>query len=69
LKSAINKKSNKSSHIPKLEINGKFIENPKEMANMFNEYFTSMSGKIVKDLHSVDPDSVHPKNEHLYPKI
>jgi hypothetical protein len=57
LKSAINKKSNKSSYIPKLEINGKFIENPKEMANMFNEYFTSMPGKIVKDLHPVDPDS------------
>jgi hypothetical protein len=57
LKSAINKKSNKSSLISKLEINGKFVENPKGMANMFNEYFTSTPGKIVKDLHTVDSDT------------
>ncbi len=27
------------------------------MANMFNEYFTSTPGKIVKDLHTVDSDT------------
>ncbi len=53
LKSEINKKSNKSTHILKL-VNGKYIENPKEIASVFNEFFTSMPGKIVEDLHTVD---------------
>jgi hypothetical protein len=47
LKTAINKNYNKGSHISKLVSNGTVVEDPREMATLFNDFFTSMPGKIV----------------------
>ncbi len=55
LKTATNKYFNKTAHIPKLDINGTCIEDPRELAILFNGFFTSMPGKFVEDLHTVDP--------------
>jgi hypothetical protein len=57
LKSAINNKKIKSSLISKIVSNDKTTTNPKEMAALFNEFFTSMPSKIVQDLHMADQES------------
>jgi hypothetical protein len=44
LKNAINKKTAKSSLVYHLDLNGKIIDNPTEMATLFNQFFTSMPG-------------------------
>jgi hypothetical protein len=56
LKSAINKKVIKSPRIKTINANGKITEDPKEMATLFNEFFTSMPANIVKDLHPTDQE-------------
>jgi hypothetical protein len=38
-------------------VNGNIIDEPMKMANLFNEFFTSMPTKIVDDLHPVPNDS------------
>ncbi len=58
IKSAINKTDSKSSSISGLVINGTSINDPQAMANLFNEFFTSMPSKIVEQINPIDPNNI-----------
>ena len=51
IRGAINKKSSKSSTISNIVHNNCNINDPTEMANCFNTFFTNVSSKIVGEIH------------------
>ena len=51
---AMNKKSEKSSSISCLIVNNRTVTDSAEMANLFNEFFTSISSAIVNEINSLD---------------
>jgi hypothetical protein len=55
LKTAINCQSPKTSTISNIQFDGQLNTDPKTMATLFNQFFTSMPGSIVNDLHTTDP--------------
>jgi hypothetical protein len=65
IRAAMNKKIDKSSSILNIAVNGVTIDNPTEMANLFNEFFTSVAAKIVNEINPVP----HPPKENLKANI
>ena len=55
LKNAINRPSTKSSNIESLNIDGVTVNDPKELANKHNLFFSSVATQIAEDIHLVDP--------------
>ena len=51
---AMNKKSEKSSFISCLIVNNPTVTDSAEMANLFNEFFTSISSAIVNEINPLD---------------
>ena len=51
---AMNKKSEKSSSISSLTVNNCTVTDSAEMANLFNEFFTSISSTIVNEINPSD---------------
>ena len=58
---ALNKKVEKSSSISNLLINSCTVSDPLEMANHFNNFFTSISSDIVSKIDPMD----HPPDENV----
>ncbi len=58
IKSAINKKTNKSSSISSLRVNYSYIMDSRVMADHFNEFFTSMPAKIVSEIKPVNSSDI-----------
>ena len=58
IKTVLNKKSEKNSSISNIIIDNTVITDPCDMSNYFNEFFTSVSSKIVDDINpsSFPPD-------------
>ena len=56
LKDAIRKKSDKSSIIEEIKADNLFYRNDNDMANKFNEYFTTIADKISDDLNTSNRD-------------
>ena len=50
IKAIINIKRNKFYNITHLTQNGKRIDNPKDIAQVFNQYFTNIAAKIDEDV-------------------
>ena len=57
LKEAIRKKNDKSSIIEEIKSDNLFYRNDNDMANKFNEYFTTIADKITDELNTSDRDS------------
>ena len=59
IRGALNKKTTKSSTISNILLNDRTINDPLEMANCFNSFFTEVSSKIVDEIHPSDltPDN------------
>ena len=51
---AMNKKSEKSSFVSCLSVNNRTVTDHSEMANLFNEFFTSVSAAIVEEINPSD---------------
>ena len=51
---AMNKKSEKSSFVSCLSVNNRTVNDHSEMANLFNEFFTSVSAAIVEEINQSD---------------
>ena len=56
LKDAIRKKNDKSSLIEEIKSDNLFYSNENDMANKFNEYFTTIADTITNDLNTSDRD-------------
>ena len=54
IRSALNKKSDKNSSIANIIVDNCVITDPMIMANHFNEFFTSVSSNIAKDINPSD---------------
>ena len=54
IKSALNKKSEKSASVTSILINNCTIEDPELIANHFNNFFTSVAASIVDDINRCD---------------
>ena len=50
----MNKKSEKSSFVSCLSVNNRTVTDHAEMANLFNEFFTSVSAAIVEEINPSD---------------
>ena len=56
LKNAIRKQNDKSSIIEEIKSNNLFFRNDNDMANKFNEYFTTIADNITDNLNTSDRD-------------
>jgi bifunctional pyridoxal-dependent enzyme with beta-cystathionase and maltose regulon repressor activities len=51
LRKAIRKNKSKSSHICNIKVNGMELNDPKTIANCFNEFFTTIAIDISDEIH------------------
>ena len=65
---AMNKKTEKSSSVPCLTVNNCSVTDHAEMANLFNDFFTSISSAIVNEINPSDspPDEEFSENIPLF---
>ena len=65
---AMNKKTEKSSSVPCLTVNNCSVTDHAEMANLFNDFFTSISSAIVNEINHSDspPDEEFSENIPLF---
>jgi hypothetical protein len=63
VREAIKGKKKNDTAIPLINTNGKKISNPQEIANVFNEHFTTIVDKIAVEI----PPSDKPADEHCKP--
>ena len=65
---AMNKKTEKSSSVPCLTVNNRSVTDHAEMANLFNDFFTSISSAIVNEINPSDspPDEEFSENIPLF---
>ena len=64
IKDIINRNSKKTTKLPKILINGHLSDNPLEIANIFNKYFTNIGSVLDKRIpkSNIDPVSYITKN-------
>ena len=68
IRHALNKKQSKNSVISKIISQNRKIDDPLEMANCFNDFFTSIPSKIINEINSSDcpPDNSFSDNVPIF---